>query len=882
MRNRIIPLLLCAALLLALALPAFAEEAEIRTALPISSPEEFLTFAKNCRLDSYSQDLLVTLEADIDLSGTELESIPIFSGTFDGKGHSISGFSLAVDGSEQGLFRYLTETAIVQNLTLEGSIHPTGSRREIGGIAGNNLGQILNCSFRGSLSGGEHVGGIAGVNGVTGLIELCRVEGDIHGNHFVGGIVGSNEGVIRDCENQSFVNTTAQQNTLGLSDITLESLTGSESAGTVTDIGGIVGTSKGVIRGCQNLGDVGYQHMGYNIGGIAGTQSGYLVNCENRGSILGRKEVGGIAGQMEPVSLVAFTQDTLQILKGQLGTMAGLVNQASSNAQTNANQITGQITVLKDQARSARDAVDSLIPDLENPELPDLDAFLAAQNTLSSTIAEMPGTIKSITAATKTTAQSLTKDMQAISNQVEAMEATVNNAAETLGGSITDVSDQDTPEMLTGKIESCRNLGSILADLNAGGIVGAMAVENDLDILEDWQSSGDTSLNFEGEVRSVVLRCENRGTVTGKKQNVGGITGWQSLGLVKGCVNTGCLEAAAADYVGGISGFASGYIRESHVKCRLSGSRWVGGIAGSGTIVTDCLALTDISQGKEKLGAILGSAMESLVPEEDPISGNYYLPVSGDVGGIDGISYQGLAQGLDREAFLAQEALPELFRTVAVRFRFPDGSLEEYQVSLGDDFPHSRIPALPERKGYTASWQIPDTQALSGLLLDVTCEAVYTAQDATIRSEEAAETGLPLMLAQGSFREEASLSVTPAEFEIPLGEKEDLVQAWTFRLKDAGEVTAARLLIPRDADARKLKLILSSDAAAWQERSFTVDGSYLVFPLEEGDSHAALLETQTSNPLPLAAAGAGILAAALLLLVRKRKAKKAPVQEHQE
>lgn len=882
MRNRIIPLLLCAALLLSLALPAFAEEGEGQTVLTVSTPAEFLTFVESCRLDSYSQELSVTLEADIDLTGVEFESIPIFRGTFDGKGHSISGLSLTGDGSAQGLFRYLTETAVVQNLTLEGTIHPAGSRNEIGGIAGSNQGQILNCSFRGSLSGGDHVGGIAGSNGVTGLIESCRVEGDLHGNHFVGGIAGSNEGVIRDCENQALVNTTAQQNTVGLSDITLESLTGSESAGTVTDIGGIAGTSKGVIRSCQNHGDVGYQHMGYNIGGIAGTQSGYLADCENRGNILGRKEVGGIAGQMEPVSLVAFTQDTLQILKGQLGTMGSLVNKASANAQTNASQITGQISVLKDQARSARDAVDSLIPDLENPELPDLDSWLAAQNTLSSTIAEMPGTIKSITAATKTTAQSLAKDMQAIAGQVEAMNATVNNAAETLGGSIADVSDQDTPELLTGKIENCRNLGTVLADLNAGGIVGAMAMENDLDILEDWQSSGDTSLNFEGEVRSVVLGCENRGTVTGRKQNVGGIAGWQSLGLVKSCTNTGTLEASAAEYVGGITGFASGYIRESQAKCRIFGSRWVGGIAGSGAIVTDCLALTDISQGKEKLGAILGSAVESLVPEEDPISGNYYLPAGKDPGGIDGISYEGLAQGLDQESFLALEALPEPFRTVTVGFRFPDGSLEEYRVPLGGDFSQSQIPTLPERKGYSASWQIPEEEALSGLLLDVTFEAVYIAQSATVRSEETDEAGLPLMLVQGSFREDASLSVVPADSRPPVGEKETLNGVWTFHIKAAEAITTGRLRIPQGADGAQLKLLLSSDGISWQERSFTVDGSYLVFPLTEADTHAALLTVETGSPLPLAAAGAGILAVALLLLKPRKKVKKAPAQKPRE
>ena len=67
-----------------------------------------------------------------------------------------------------------------------------------------------------------------------------------------------------------------------------------------TDIGGIAGFSNGVIQSCKNVGNVGYEHMGYNVGGIVGRQSGYLDGCKNTGIVNGRKDVGGIAGQLEP------------------------------------------------------------------------------------------------------------------------------------------------------------------------------------------------------------------------------------------------------------------------------------------------------------------------------------------------------------------------------------------------------------------------------------------------------------------------------------------------------------------------------------------------------------------------------------------------------
>ena len=136
MNKNIFRLLMAVILLLSLCVPVCATEAEetieetveevvVRT-LKIESAEEFLEFAENCRLDSYSQNLEVSLETDIDLSNTDFQGIPIFCGTFRGKNHIISGLSLESDGSYQGLFRYLSADAIVRDLKVTGNINPTG------------------------------------------------------------------------------------------------------------------------------------------------------------------------------------------------------------------------------------------------------------------------------------------------------------------------------------------------------------------------------------------------------------------------------------------------------------------------------------------------------------------------------------------------------------------------------------------------------------------------------------------------------------------------------------------------------------------------------------------------------------------------------------
>ena len=846
MFKRSICIFLCVVLFLGIAFPVYAEEAEAQEEilvreLKISTVEEFLAFAENCRLDSYSQNLSVTLEKDLDLQEILFCGIPIFSGSFDGKGHTISGLVIRESGSVQGLFRYLTATATVQNLRVNGEIHPGGSRGQVGAIAGQNEGWILNCSFHGSISGGDYVGGLAGINTITGVMEDCQVSGDLHGDHFVGGIAGENAGVIRFCVNNAQINTTPQQNSIEIADITIDTLTNTESVNTVTDIGGIAGISSGVIRGCSNFGDVGYQQMGYNIGGIAGTQSGYVTDCENRGNIHGRKEVGGIVGQMEPNTVIEYTEDTLQILQGQLDTMSGLVNRAAGNAQSNANGVSSQIGELKDQTQTARDALDTLFPDADNPGIPDPDAVLAAQNTLSATLNAMPGTLNKIASATENTLYSLTRDLNAISGQISVMSETIRGASENLGGSITDISDLDTPELLTGKVENCSNYGAITADLNAGGIAGAIAMETDLDILEDWEQIGEDSLNFQSEVRAVLLYCENQGVVAGKKQNVGGIVGWQSLGLVKGCTNTGKVDAENADYVGGISGMSTGYIRSNYAKCEITAGAWAGGIAGSATVATDCVSMVRIENVREKVGAILGEAAQSNTQDQQrPVLGNLYPQIGGDIGAIDGISYSTVAEPIGLNAFLALENLPEIFRKVTLRFRFEDGTEKLISVRPGEKIQENRIPVIPEKDGFTAKWEGLEMADLENLVFDMTFEAVYAPWRETIQSQQTRQNGLPLLLLEGQFPEQATVSVMRSNGVPALSEGETLLESWEITVTQP--VRTVRFLLPEFADEENVKLLICDGEGTWQTVSGRVDGSYLVFDHHQNITAIALVE----------------------------------------
>ena len=860
-----------------------AAQTEEPAALTISTAEEFLEFAEACRLDSYSRGLTVSLEADLDLTGLAFEGIPIFCGTFRGNSHTIRGVELTAVGSVQGLFRYLTQEAVVKGLSVAGRVAPGGSQAVVGGIAGENAGRIEACSFYGSVAGGEQVGGIAGINTVTGMIENCRMSGTLQGRHFVGGIAGENAGVIRGCTNNASVNAAAGQNAVELEDITMETLTGAEAANTVTDIGGIAGSSRGVIRRCENKGDVGYPHIGYNMGGIAGSQTGYITDCVNHGQISGRKEAGGIVGQLEPVARFEFSEDALQTLQGQLETVSRTADRAAANAQSNAAGLQQQLNTLRGHASDAASLAEQLRPklDLQDPELPDWDNLLALRSSLTDSMTALSDTAGSVVADTRNAAETLTADLQALAEQMEEIEATLRSAPENLGGSVTDVSDLDTEEDTTAKVENCRNLGEVNADLNVGGIVGAMAPENDLDPEEDLSIGGSASLNFAGELRAVVRGCVNAGRITVKRQSAGGIAGWQSMGLVRECCSTGALEASGAEQVGGIAGKSDGYLRACSANCAIAGGSNVGGIAGSGAIVTDCRSMVQITGGSEKTGAVLGEANAPYVEAETPRSGNLYLPVGEDRGGIDGISYAGIAEPLSLEAFLALEELDEMFRYVTLFFTFADGTEQSVRLPVGSTVTAKDLPELPEQPGYAARWVCQEGEDLTEILFDRHFTASYTGYDKVVASEQTDADGAPLLLVMGDFSTAVTVDAedTAVTGELPpLEERESVLLGRTVSVSEPESLRTGRMLLPRDVPAAQLRL-WAWDGWGWKNAEFTVDGSYAVFAMN--GSEQLLVLTQTV-PIPwtyIGAAGAAVLLVLCGSIAAARKKRKKKTQK---
>lgn len=366
-KKKIISFFLTAVLCMNIILPDITVIAEeTSNTIYIGSAKDLISLAKKSSLDTWSQGKTVVLTNDVDLTGTEFTSIPIFAGTFDGQGHTISGLSLTDYNSPQGLFRYIQEGALVKNLTIKGTVTPIGIKSTIGGVAGSNSGTILNCIFIGTIRGDKYVGGIAGINEAEGLISNSSAQGIVYGKHYVGGIAGQNLGAILLSNNEANVNTTVTENTLNLEDIQnidIDSFTSLSTADVIdiTDVGGIAGISSGIIQSCTNYGTVGYQHVGYNIGGIVGRQSGYLNGCTNKGSVYGRKDVGGIAGQIEPYATWQLSEDSLAKLRKELNTLQTMINNAINDSNHYSSEITAGLSTTLGYVDDANAAGDSLM-----------------------------------------------------------------------------------------------------------------------------------------------------------------------------------------------------------------------------------------------------------------------------------------------------------------------------------------------------------------------------------------------------------------------------------------------------------------------------------------------------------------------------------------
>ena len=245
--------------------------------------------------------------------------------------------------------------------------------------------------------------------------------------------------------------------------------------------------------------------------------------------------------------------------------------------------------------------------------------------------------------------------------------------------------------------------------------------------------------------------------------------------------------------------------------------------------------------------------------------------------------------------FLAVENLDESFRTVTVRFVAEGQEDIVMSAGLGKAISVVKIPKLDVGEdevyqwklipsvtaetlvmGETAEVQYISKERLRNLLFDQTYEAVFDVKNMVVASEEKTAKGRPLALAVGAFDTDTGLNLTDVTAEEPAINGIPVAENWNVTMEDIG-VERLHYHIPADVDAKQLALYVKDASGNWEQREFTVEGSYMIFSFTHGERGFAL-EVLPEEKLPVAMIG--MIAGAVLLLVigggtlRKRSPKK--------
>lgn len=262
----------------------------------------WLAYAVNNQTESGGFSAVLT--ADVDLGYCQWPVIGTrssgsqrpYTGTFDGRGHTVSGLYITSLGGRQklGLFG-VAQDAVIRNLTVRGSIELTGVRSYDGDTAGYLIGGLL--------GSGEGIG-VTISNCVSQVDVSVSFANDQKAQRAaVGGLVGRLSGsgshTLTDCRSEGRVYTAFAPGACYLG--------GSGGDGGQAGVVGFISAGARLER-CVNVGEV-YAGRAAGVGGIVGNagSSGTevtLSQCANQGAVsndtaavlLNKGGTGGVLG----------------------------------------------------------------------------------------------------------------------------------------------------------------------------------------------------------------------------------------------------------------------------------------------------------------------------------------------------------------------------------------------------------------------------------------------------------------------------------------------------------------------------------------------------------------------------------------------------------
>jgi len=269
-----------------------------------------------------------------------------FTGSIDGRNHSIKDLRIIYQGSRPAAFVQTLNGKIV-NLTFENlTVDNRRGANTTGGIAAYTTGVIRNVHVKeGDIQGNERVGGIAGKYTQENSyrqydVDSVSFQGFVSGSNLVGGIVGYSQGKISNAV--ADVKILADGNMTGgiVGFLETDGIVNCHSTGEirptnskVDEVGGLVGTNHGDIEWSHSSMNLLPDSSGtdaisfrYEVGGLVGKNRSLIKYSYATGIVYGTEYVGGLVGENSRASIrYSYATGTVHG-SSYVGGLVGLLN----------------------------------------------------------------------------------------------------------------------------------------------------------------------------------------------------------------------------------------------------------------------------------------------------------------------------------------------------------------------------------------------------------------------------------------------------------------------------------------------------------------------------------------------------------------------------
>lgn len=468
-----------------------------------------------------------------------------------------------------------------------------------------------------------------------------------------------------------------------------------------------------------------------------------------------------------------------------------------------------------------------------------------AGNGLYSSLGNLMNEMNGLNSSVNSGTQEAIGDIKQISSQIQKIIGIVENGVEAVSGRsdpeehIEDVSDQESESSVWGRVSGCINKGIINADTNVGGIIGLIGISLNSDPEQEIVRLGaGNSIDYVFRTKGIVDHCQNSGDISSRNGYAGGIAGRMEMGLIRDCTSNGAVSGEG-DFTGGIAGYSAAQIKNAGSRCRISGTSYVGGIAGFGNRISDCLSMVTISKADAYSGAIAGGVKEL---DQKKIFNNYYY--AKDIYGINGVAYDGIAEEADHDIIsnkiqnISEPVNPgssdgnnssrnSVFNGVQMTFMINGTVKAVIECPYGGNISPEDIPDIPEREGFYGFWSRDDFTQLTE---DEIVEAQYKRIVTLLAGAAMRDDGRPVFLVDGEFTEDDDLTVM---LEIPVDDEtadEEFDEIWDIEIPDDGSIIHT-LRFLKAADMKDADLYVIQNGM-WNPVETSFNGQYQVFSVQ--------------------------------------------------